>query len=195
MNQPRPDGFQPAPWDAGKPKVPNPPPGYPPQPGPVPAFPPQPPAPGYGAQPPAGPPPGAGFGGGDMGRARTRQMPGPQAAPPGYGAPQQGYPAPNPGYGAPPQGQPYPQPAGAPQGQPYGAQPYPVPAGKPTSVLAILSLVGVGVGLIAGLATLGLVSLPFFLAGSILGYLGMRETAAWGKKTGRGMALGGAIAN
>ncbi|MCZ7608289.1 MAG: DUF4190 domain-containing protein [Planctomycetota bacterium] len=209
MNEPRPEGFQPAPWEAGKPKPPQ---GYPPQPGASPAYPPRPAAPGYGAQPPAAPPPGAGFGGGDMGRGRTRQVPGPapQAAPPVYGAPPAGYGAPQPAYPPqaqpyppqgqpyPPQGQPYPQPAGAPIGQPYGAQPYPpqaMPAGKQTSVLAILSLVAIGVGMVAGLASLGLFSIPFFIAGGVLGYLGMRETAEWGKKTGRGMAVGGTIAN
>lgn len=213
MNEPKPEGFQPAPWETGKPKPPQ---GYPPQPGAAPAHPPRPAAPGYGAQPPAGPPPGAGFGGGDMGRGRTRQVPGPtpQATPPIYGAPPAGYGAPQPAYPPqgqpyppqgqpyPPQGQPYPQPGqpypqpmGAPMGQPYGAQPYPIPAGRPTSVLAILSLVAIGVGLVGGLFTFGIFSLPFFLAGAVLGYLGMRETAAWGKKSGRGMAVGGTIAN
>jgi hypothetical protein len=200
MSEPKPEGFQPAPWEAGKPKQPQ---GYPQQPGSPPAYPPRPAAPGYGAQPPAAPPPGAGFGGGDMGRGRTRQVPGPapQAAPPVYGAPPAGYGTPQPAYppqgqSYPPQGQPYPQPA--PAGQPYGAQPYPaqaMPAGKPTSVMAILSLVAVAVAMITGLVSFGLFSIPFFIAGAVLGYLGMRETAEWGKKSGRGMALGGTIAN
>ncbi|MCA8916031.1 MAG: DUF4190 domain-containing protein [Planctomycetes bacterium] len=147
-----------------------------------------------------------------MGRARTRQIPGQPQAPAAYqqqpngyppppqggGAYQQpqGYPQPPQGYGQAPQGYPppggQPQPAGAP-GQPYQMQGPQM--GKPTSVLAIVSLVTLAVGMVIGLVSLGFFSIPLFLIGAVLGYLGMRETAAWGKKSGRGMALGGTIAN
>ena len=206
--------------EAGKPQPPAP---YPPQPGQA-----QPPA--YGAPPPQPQPPqqpqprpntgylgapGGGvplggqqqpnanaFGGGDMGRARTRQIPNqnaPQApapqAPAGYGPPPQA-PAnygqqPPAGYGPPPQqGMP---PQGMPPQGPYGQAP--MPMGKPTSVMGIISLVMIGVGALTGLASAGFFSFPFFIAGAILGYLAMRETAPWGKKSGRKMAVGGTIAN
>lgn len=214
MNEPKPAGFQPAPWEAGKTRPVQPqPPQHQPQP-PRPAGPPPGAPQGYLSQPQQSP--GAGFGGGDMGRARTRQIPNQPQAPAGYqqapnaypptpqgGAYQQqgqpqGYGAPPQGYGPPPQGYPpqggqaYPQPAGPP-GQAYQTQGPQM--GKPTSVLAIVSLVLLGVGMLTGLFTLGLFSIPLFVIGGVLGYLGMRETAAWGAKSGRGMALGGTIAN
>jgi hypothetical protein len=144
--------------------------------------------------------------GGDTGRGRTRQIPqapaGPQpqapaGPPPQAYAPQpqpQGYPQqPAPAYGQPAYGQPaYQQPAPQAYGQPpYGA---PYPPQKQTSVLAILSIVGIAVGVIVGVITLGIFSAPFLLAGGVLGYLGMRETA-YGRKGGRGMAVAGTITN
>lgn len=202
MNDSEPDGFQPAPWEAGKPKQPV---GYGQQP---PAGPPQGAPPGYLGQPPqqGAQPPGAGFGGGDMGRARTRQIPnqplpggpGPAAyQPPPAGAPQ-GYPQAPQGYppaqqGPPPQGgQVYPLQAGGPPA-PYGTQVY--GNQKSTSVFAILALVFIGLGCFVGLFSAGIFSIPLFLAGAVLGYVGMRETAAWGKKSGRKMAVGGTVAN
>jgi hypothetical protein len=227
-------GFQPAPWEAGKPKPQAP---YPQPPGQAPARPqpgpaqqpaqPQPPAqpPAYNAPPsqprpdggylgggggvplggqqaaPSQPQPNANaFGTGEMGRARTRQIPNQQPGP-GPQSPQayQQQPGPAPQaypQGAPPQGMP---PQGAPpQGMPpqgaYG-HPQTIPMRKPTSVLAILSLVAIGVGAMAGLMSLGIFSIPFFVVGAVLGYLGMRETASWGKKSGHKMAVGGTIAN
>ena len=192
-------GFQPAPWEAGKRPTQGPQ-GYRP-----PAQPQQQPAPpaygapqsGYLAAPLGGQASDA-FGGGDTGRGRTRQIPSQrppvdsQAAPAPYPqAAQVPY----------PQQAPYPQPAGYPpqapypQQQPYGAPQAAYPTQKQTSLLAILSLVAIGVGLLAGLFSIGLFSPPFLLAGAILGFLGMRDTAAWGKKTGRGMALAGTITN
>lgn len=195
-------GFQPAPWEAGKRPTQGPaaPAGYG-----VPPAPP-PPHPGYGA-PPA-PPPQSGylgvplggaasdaFGGGDSGRGRTRQIP--QREPQAVPQQPQGYPQ-QPAA----QQQAYAQPPYPPQQQPYGqpqyGQPMPqygAPPQKQTSILAILSLVALGVGVIAGLVTFGIFSAPFLFAGGILGYLGMRETAAYGRKTGRGMAVAGTISN
>lgn len=236
MTDSKPEGFQPAPWEAGGkkktqgPQPQNPayggpqanPPGYPPPPPPQASNRPTQSVPLGG-----GPAPNA-FGGDDMGRARTRQIPnqqpainefqprqtnaGPPAQPPAYGAappPQQG------AYAPPPQGQqPYP-PAGPQPGGPQ--QPYPPagppPAGpqpggpqqpyaetgfvakKPVTVLGIISLVLAGVGCLAGLVSFGLFSWPFFIGGGVLGYVAIRETAAWGKKSGRGLAMGGTIAN
>ena len=185
-----PDGFKPAPWETGKPNTQGP-------------FqqpmPPRPPAP----PPSIGPAP-AQFGGGDTGRGRTRPIPHPQP----YGAPQQGYAAPPQpaGYGAPqgyaqqPQAAGYGPPQGygtPPQPQPYGQQGYgdAYPTKKPTTVFGIVALCLMGVGLVAGLVSFGLFSIPFFLVGGILGYVGIRETAAWGKKSGRGLAMGGTISN
>jgi hypothetical protein len=193
-----PDGFKPAPWETGKPNTQG------PFQQPVPPRPPAPP-PGIGPAP-------AQFGGGDTGRGRTRPIPHPQ--PPAYGAPQQavpqqGYAAPPQpaGYGAPQNYAPQPQAAGYGPPQGYGAPPQPQPYGqqgygdaaypmkKPTTVFGIVSLCLMGVGLLAGLASFGLFSIPFFLVGGILGYVGIRETAAWGKKSGRGLAMGGTISN
>jgi hypothetical protein len=194
-------GFQPAPWEASKRPTqgPNAPPGYG---APPPAAP-----PGYGApqapagymQAPLGGPASNAFGGGDVGRGRTRQIPNqntPQrTTQPAYpvapfpNAPQPPAYPPQAPY---PQLAPYPQPAGVPP-QAYGQAPY--PARKPTTILGILSLAAIAVALMAGVISFGIFSPPFLLAGSILGYLGMRETAAWGKKSGRGLAVGGTIGN
>ncbi|MBZ0135544.1 MAG: hypothetical protein K8I27_04110 [Planctomycetes bacterium] len=204
MTDSSPEGFKPAPWEAGGKKKTQGPQAQPP---------------GYAAPPPGyGPPPApAAFGGEDMGRGRTRQIPnqppqggdgpmigqpfsprqhdaGAQAPPPpAYGGgpppqypPQAGYPG-----QVPPQGQPYPPPP-QPQ-QPYG-DPNFVPK-KPITILGVIALVLAGVGCLVGLLSLGFFSWPFFIAGGILGYLGLRETAAWGRKSGRGVAMGGTIAN
>lgn len=195
MTDSRPEGFQPAPWEAGKKNTQGPqasPPGYVPPPAP----PPQPPRQSI---PLGGGPAPAAFGGGDMGRGRTRQIPGQPEQPPAYGSPPpagypqgQGYPAPQGGPGVPPQGY-APAPGGPYPQQPYGDQPYPM--GKPTTVFGIVALVLAGVGAIMGLISIGVFSAPFFIIGGILGYLGIRETAPWGKKSGRGLAMGGTIAN
>lgn len=180
-----------------------------------------PPQPQQGYPPPQ--PGGANFAEPEAGRGRTRSIPkqevskgtaplgnpqggyigqpGPNAPPapqPGPGAPQAPGPGTPQGYsqdGAPPQGYPPAQPAGAPAygAQPYGGQAYPV--SKPTTVMGIISLVLIGVGLVTGLGSVGIFSAPLFLVGAILGFLAMRETAPGGKKTGRGMAVGGTVAN
>ena len=166
MNEQKPEGFQPAPWEAGKPSPPPQPQGYPP--------------------PPMGAP---------QGQAGPQNY---QAPPQGAGQaypPQQGYAQPQAGgaqQGYPPQ-QGYAQPQPGAYGQPGGTAIY--PTGKPTSTLAIVSLVLMGVGVLIGFVSVGIFSVPLFLIGSVLGYLGMRETAAWGKKSGRGIALGGTISN
>lgn len=236
MTDSKPEGFQPAPWEAGgKKKTQGPqagPPGYgQPQPG---YGQPQPgPQPGPQGVPLGGPAPNA-FGGGDTGRARTKQVqkggPGPtigqpfdprqanaaQQPPQNYASPPPqpgGYPQ-QPGGYPPQQGGPYGgaqggpyQQGGAPQGAPPPGGAYP-PGGpqqpygdtgymtrKPTTVFGIVALCLGGVGVVAGLVSFGLASAPFFLIGGILGYLGIRETASWGKKSGRGLAMAGTIAN
>ena len=252
-------GFQPAPWESGKRSTQGPqqqggpqqPQGgtgaYNPQSGP----PPGPPAGAPGRQggtpnsvPIGGGPASNAFGGGDMGRARTRQIPNQQPTigefqprqgntgavqPPAYGGgppPQQPYPpagAPQQGapqYGGQPQGMPQygGQPQGMPQygGPPQGAPPHGVPPqggppqgapqqpygtdtgyipGKPVTIMGVIAIVLAVVGSGIGLFSIGFFSWPFFIIGGILGYLGIRETAAWGRKSGRGVALGGTIAN
>jgi hypothetical protein len=62
------------------------------------------------------------------------------------------------------------------------------------SVMAIVSMVLMGVGILVGLVALGIGGAPFFLAGVVLGALALRETGA-GKKAGRGLAMAGTIVN
>ena len=225
MTDPKPDGFQPAPWEAGKRNTQGPQ-GAPPGHG-APQPPPAPPGRPTRQSVPLGGGPAPNAFGGDMGRGRTRPIPNqpPQGGPtgptlgqpfqpqqgnpeqypepPAYGGgppPQQGgYPPPAQGYppgpqGAPPQGAP-PQgmPPGAPPQQPYGDQGYSTK--KPTTVMGIIALALAGVGALTALVTLGFFSWPFFIIGGVLGYLGIRETAAWGRKSGRGLAMSGTIAN
>jgi hypothetical protein len=62
------------------------------------------------------------------------------------------------------------------------------------SVMAIISMVLMGVGILVGLITVGLGGAPFFLGGVVLGALALRETGA-GRKSGRGLAMAGTIVN
>lgn len=94
--------------------------------------------------------------------------------PPGYGPAPAHY-----GYGPVPP--PYPQPFG------YPPMAYPAAAAKPTSGLAIASLVCAGVGFFA-------LFVPCFV-GFILGLVALRQTGEGGPRSGRGMAIGGTVAN
>lgn len=165
-------GYEPAPWEEpGKrhtdsvPKPPGP---------PQPARPPQaPPAPYIGNAP----------AGGEPAPAPTYHQPPP--APGLQNAPQQA-----PGIGGP-------SPEQNPQGQPtpYGhsAMAYP-PMHKPSSALAMISLILVAPGFLLTFV-LGLLVVPIYIAGIVLGVLGLRETGKYGTKSGRGMAIAGTITN
>ncbi len=172
-------GFEPAPWEApgkrhtkihsaGQPAPQNPG-GYPPAPQRPPTG--QAPAPAYPQ--PSTPDPQAA-------PQHPPAYPPPGGAPQPY--PQQQYPPPPPGapqYGAP---------------GPYGYDMAAYAHRPQNSVMAIISMVVMGVGILVGLVTVGIGGAPFFLAGVILGALALRETGA-GKKSGRGLAMAGTIVN
>jgi hypothetical protein len=98
-------------------------------------------------------------------------------------------------YGTPPQppaGAPYPQQAAGPYAPPGFNY---VQPGKPNSTMAIISLVLLVPGVLVALLTLGVGGIPFFLAGIVLGGLALRETGAFGRKSGRGLAVAGTVVN
>jgi len=149
-------------------------------------IPPQPAPQGYPARPGPQPPQAP-----QQGYPQAPAYPQPPAQPqaPAYPPPPQGFAQPAPAYPPPPGAQPgmpqagYPQPAYPPG---YGAQPAYYSGEKPTSVLAIISLVCAGLGLVTGISV---------LAGLVLGIIALRETRPAGTKSGRGLAIAGVVVN
>lgn len=173
-------GYEPAPWEEpGKrhtDSVPKPPPQQPRPPQPPQQ---QPPAPYLGDQPqqPSFEP------------APSPTYHQPPLAPGLQNPPQQ---APSQGGPAPQQYPPSPAPPGAPS--PYGYNTAAFVPHKPNSTFALISLILIGPGLLMTFLFF-FIGPPIFIAGIVLGALGLRETGRLGTKAGRGMALAGTITN